>query len=54
MCSPGEFGPGSRDPAVAGCTGSRGCVGRDLCLGTGFLVAAAAAVVVCACLWGLR
>ena len=39
--------------AVAGCTGSRGCVDSDLCLQTGFLVAAAAVLAVYARLWGL-
>ena len=43
--------------AVACCTGSRGrgvCVGSDLCLHTGFLVAVAAAVAVPAFLWSPR
>ena len=38
--------------AVAGCTGSLGGVGSELGLHIGFLVVAAAAVVVCAHLWG--
>ena len=44
-----------RTLAVACCTGSRGggCVGSDLCLHTGFLVAVAAALVFHAHLWGL-
>ena len=41
--------------AVAGCTGSReGVLDSDLCLHTGFLVAAAAGLVSHARLWGLR
>ena len=39
--------------AVAGCTGSQGGVDSDLCLHTGFLVAATV-LVVHAHLWGLR
>ena len=39
--------------AVAGCTGSRGCVvGSNLCLHTGILVEAAAALAFHAHLWG--
>ena len=37
--------------AVAHCTGFQGGVDSDLCLHTGFLVAAAAALASHACLW---
>ena len=46
MCSPGEVVPGSRDPGSG-----RGVVDSNLCLHTGFLVAAAAALVSHARLW---
>ena len=60
MCSPREVVPGSQDPDSAGLHrfpvgwGGEGvCVDSDLCLHTGFLVAAATALVFYACLWGL-
>ena len=43
MCSPREVVPGSRDPGSGGLH-RRGGVDGDLCLHTGFLVAAEALV----------
>ena len=58
MCSPGEVVPGSQDPGSGGLhrlpVGEGGGVDSDLCLHTGFLVAAAADLAFHACLWGLR
>ena len=54
MRSPGEVVPGSRDPGSGGQAPGRGGVDSDLCLHTGFLVAAAAALASHARLWGLR
>ena len=55
LCSPGEVVPGSRGPWQwrAAQTPSRGGVDSDLCLHTGFLVAAAA-LAFHVCLWCLR
>ena len=56
MCYPGEVVPGSRDPGSGGLhrlLGVRG-VDSDLCLHTGFLVAAATALASHAHLWGPR
>ena len=53
MCSPGEFVPGSRDPGSGVLHRLLGGVGSILCLHTGFLLAAAAALAFHACLWGL-
>ena len=50
VSSPREVVPGSRDPG-GGCTGSWECVVNDLCLHTGFLVAAVAALLFHARLW---
>ena len=50
---PGKLSLDHGTLAVAGCTGSRkGGVDSDLCLHTGFLVAAAAALAFHARLWG--
>ena len=55
MRFPGKLSPDHGSLAVAGCIGSReGGVESDLCLHTGFLVAAAAALASHARLWGLR
>ena len=53
MCSPGDVVPGSWDPG-SGVLHSLlgGSVDSDLCLYTGFLVAAAAALAFHARLWG--
>ena len=53
MCSPGEFVPGSQDSGSDGLHSlpGRGGVDSDLCLHTGFLVAATAALVSHAHLW---
>ena len=53
---PGKLSLDHGTLAVAGCTGSLGdgCVDNDLCLHTGFLVAAATALVFHAHLWCLR
>ena len=55
MCSPGEVVPGSRDPGSGGLhrLSRVGGVDSDLRLHTGFLVAAAAALVFNVRLWGL-
>ena len=55
MCSPGEVVPGSWDPGSGGMhrLRVRESVDRDLRLHTGFLVAAAAALVFHARLWCL-
>ena len=51
VCSPRKLSLDHGTLAVAGCTGSReGGVDSDLCLHTGFLVAAAAALAFHACL----
>ena len=49
---PGMLSLDHGTPAVVGCTGSRGHVGSDLCLHTGFLLAVAAAIAVHTCLRG--
>ena len=56
VCSPGEVVPGSWDPGSGGLhrPPRRGGVDSDLCLHTGFLVAAAAALAFHAHLWCLR
>ena len=48
---PGKLSLDHETLAVAGCLGSQGGMGSDLCLDTGFLVAAAAALAVHAHLW---
>ena len=55
MCSPGEVVPGSQDPGSGGLHSLPGWGGMDsdLCLHTGFLVAAAAALAFHTHLWGL-
>ena len=55
MCSPGEVVPGSQDSCSGGLhrLPGRGRVDSDLCLHTGFLVVAAAALAFHAHLWGL-
>ena len=53
--SPGEVVPGSRDPGSGGLHRlPGGAVDSDLCLHTGFLVVAAAALAFHARLWGPR
>ena len=49
---PGKLSLDHGTLAVAGCTGSWGGVDSDLCLHTGFLVAAAAVLMFHARLWG--
>ena len=53
VCSPGQVAPGSRDPGSGGLhrLPRRGGVDSDLCLHTGFLLAAAAALAFHARLW---
>ena len=52
MCSPGEVFPESRDPGwQAEKAPGRGGFDRDLCLHTGFLVAAAAGLAFHARFW---
>ena len=50
----GKLALDNRTLAVMCCTGSQGCEGSDLHLPTGLLVAAATAIVIHACLCGLR
>ena len=52
MCSPGDVVPGSQDPGSGRLhTLPGGGVDSDLCLHTGFLVAAAAVLAFHALLW---